>query len=580
MSKNHPIFRSFAAGELSPRMYSRTDSDPWKNGLAKLENAVSASLGPVIRRNGTRYISNSVATVCHSMNFEVSRGVSYFIAITDAPEIVIMDVSDPLLPTVEQRIAATPWDATQVPLIQHDSPPEATALYIVSPEVAPQELVYDGTLGVGSRWSLAAITFVGAPAAWTGTNWPSVIAFFQGRQWLASTADEEQTLWASKSATYKDFTVGALPADGLEFTLAKRGKIEWLAATKNLLAGTVNGEHVITSFGGVIIPNDIQVSQQSSYGSSDNQALLIGNVVVYVSPDGRKLRDVGYVWEENSWQSRDVTFLSEHITGDGQAISQIAWAQHPDNVLWCVTDAGDMVGCTYEKGFDVIGWHKHTTQGTFVSAVAAEALGTSSLCVSVIRQAGDIFFEIMDSVNYLDSSLEVTPVGKTITAAHLANSTVQVTVGGAVHPDVVLDGSGVGTLDFLPDPARPVVAGQPANVVVVGLGFTTQIQTLPLDYTPEEPGTSAHFMKRWNKIFVRVADSAQPKVGKIGMNERPPERDPATAMGLPQPAITQDVQVLSLGWDRFSQVYIEQDLPVALTVTGIFGELTQNVDEN
>ena len=287
------------------------------------------------------------------------------------------------------------------------------------------------------------------------------------------------------------------------------------------------------------------------------------------------MRDVGYKWEENSWQSRDITFLSEHITGGGDSVIDIAWAQHPENIMWCTTELGNLVGCTYERTYDVIGWHKHTTQGTILSVGSADVNGSSIPVHAVVRDAAQVVFEVEDKTNYMDSNLEVVPTGAlVISLPHLPNAKIQVTVGGAVHPEVQLDGSGDGTLNYTTDPARP------QDVVVAGLGYTSRIETLPLDYLGYgRVGTSAHFMKRWNKIYVRVLDSAKPLIGKVGDTERPPTRTPSTPMDLPQPVISDDVKVLNRGWDRFSQVFIEQDLPLPLTITGIFGELTQYVDE-
>ena len=556
-------------------MFSRTDSAAWVNGLAQLRNAICTSLGPVNRRFGSDYIIGSDGAVAaRCIGFKVDAVTSYFIGITDQ-DITIINVSDLTAITVEQVIASAPYSAAELATLQHDEPPEGEKIYIVCPTKEIRELVYDGTLALGSRWSFAILNLTGEPADWTGDNEPSVLTFFEGRFWLGATRDKPQTFWGSRSGDYTDFTIGSNPADGLEFTMAKRGKIEWMAATKNLLVGTSNGEHIVTSENGVIIPNDIQVVQQSSYGSRSAQALLIGNTTTYISPDGRKLRDVGFQFTENSWLSRDITFLSEHVTVKGNKIVEMIWNQHPNNLIWGVTELGNLVACTYERHYDVIGWHQHDTQGDYLSAASVEVDGTSIMLYATIRNDGEVSFEVQDDIDFMDSNVVVVPdVDLNFTVPHLANYLVQVTTGGAVHPDVQLDSNGNGQLDYTTDPSRP------DDVVVVGLGYPTEIETLPLDYTPEEPGTSAHFMKRWNKIYVRVFDSAIPFVGKKTLNERPPTRTADTPMGEAQPVVTQDVKVLGLGWDRFSQVYIKQDLPVPLIVTGIFGELSQNVDED
>ena len=559
-------------------MYSRTDTGAWRQGLARCFNAICTSLGPVVRRPGSHYIAGSEdATEAHVVGILVDKDTAYFIGITDKPEIVFMNISIAGGAVVEQRITVdVPWPADQIPLLQFHTPPEGEVVYVVCPLIKMQALTHDPDEAPGDQWSIEEVSFTSQPPDWGADNWPSAITFFEGRLWLAGTLTSPQSFWGSDVGDWLDFSeAGSQPDEALSFTLAQRGKIEWLGATKNLLIGTANGEHIVDSEGGVIIPNDIHVTRQSSYGSNEVQALLIGNTITYVSPDGRKLRDVGYQWEENSWMSRDITFLSEHLTRLPNRVREMTWSQHPGNLIWCATQAGNMIGCTYEKSYDILGWHQHDTQGDYLSIASADVEGTSITLYATRRNPDEISFELLDPRHYMDSNVDVVPDGDLVfTAPHLADKLVQVTIGDAVHPDVQLDENGEGQLQYGPEPSRP------EDTVTVGLGYLTEIETLPLDYTPEEPGTSAHFMKRWNKIYVRIFESMKPRVGKKTVNERPPERDPATPMNLPQPPVTEDVKVIGLGWDRFSQVYIQQDLPVPLTVTGIFGELSQNVDED
>jgi len=48
-------------------------------------------------------------------------------------------------------------------------------------------------------------------------------------------------------------------------------------------------------------------------------------------------------------------------------------------------------------------------------------------------------------------------------------------------------------------------------------------------------------------------------------------------MGRPEEPATADMFVINLGYSKNAQVIIEQDLPYALTVLGIYGELDQEI---
>ena len=222
----------------------------------------------------------------------------------------------------------TPWSENEVHDIHIVSLPGGSEMYFLHPKHPPKKLLYDYAT---NAWTYGSVIFTSPPVEWVANNYPATGAVFQGRLWLGGTPNEPQTFWGSVSGVYVDFTTGALPADALEFTMQKFGQIKWMIGTKNLLVGTANGEHIVTSDGGVITGADIQIEQQSSYGSANVQPRIIGDQVFYISPDRTKVRAMQYEWTSNNWLSRDLTFFSQHITGG--KVNGMTWAQHPDNLL-------------------------------------------------------------------------------------------------------------------------------------------------------------------------------------------------------------------------------------------------------
>jgi hypothetical protein len=53
------IMSSFNAGEVSPRLYGRTDIRKYYSGCRELENMFVRTLGPVEKRPGTYYIGTA-----------------------------------------------------------------------------------------------------------------------------------------------------------------------------------------------------------------------------------------------------------------------------------------------------------------------------------------------------------------------------------------------------------------------------------------------------------------------------------------------------------------------------------------
>jgi len=487
---------------------------------------------------------------------------------TDAPlkvlDAVSMYDSTLTLPQDKDVIFDTPWTVDDLQELQYDTPPEGNALYISSPLVPLQVLIFDADT---NAWTFEADTFTDAPAEWVAGSYPRAITFYQGRMWLGGSKNNRETFWASKSGNITNFTQGELPDDSLEFTMDEHGQIEWIVGAKNLVIGTSNGEHIVQSAEGVIIPSDIQISQQSAYGSRQHQPEKIGQDVLYVSPDGRKLREISYKWTDDGWISRDITFASEHITKDNH-IKRIAFAQNPANQIIGVTDEGEFVGCTYEKTYSVTGWHRHDTDGSFIDVASVDINGNSVaglLALRIVNGAKALYFETYDVANryHMDSHLYQdypTHTTELTGLEHLAGNTVDCLTDSGVHPPIDVQADGTATLQWS------------SREVVVGFNIHSHIRTLSPDVIGPD-GASTAYQKGWGTVYVRVLESAKPIIN----GQRPPERHPLTPMDTPELGLTEDIKVSNLGYNTYVFIDIEQDLPVPMTVLGVFGELQREV---
>ncbi len=463
----------------------------------------------------------------------------------------------------------TPYLEEHLDGLQAVQSPQGSTVYILHESYPVYKLTYDRQTDAFS-WS--QVTFVNPPSQWGSGSYPSAGDFFQGRLWLGGTINEPQTFWASKSGLPEDFTQGTAADEGLEFTMAKYGRIEWMVGFKNLVIGTQNGEHIVTSEGGIIKPDDIKVEQQSSYGSANIQPVQVGDQIFYVSADRRKLRAIQYEWQKDNWLSKDLTFNSEHITQSG--IKHIAWQQNPDNLFHCSLEDGSVATLTYERSREVYGWSKlNYADGRVIDITAAAIEGTDYFNVLIQYDTGKIYFETQTSsehLRYMDSWVEraLGSDGETVTGLeHLEGKTVQVLVDGAVHPDrVVVNGQ------ITIQGTGGAITASVEVVVTVGLKFVPMLETLPLN-RQISTGSSEAYMKRWNKIYTRVLNSAMPLIN----GERAPERHPTTPMDTPEPPTNEEVLKVNLGHDRNQTIKIEQDLPHGLVVLGMFGELGQSI---
>lgn len=223
-------------------------------------------------------------------------------------------------------------------------------------------------------------------------HYPSCVAFFEQRLVWAATNSRPQTIWASASGDYLNFSTGVDDDSAFSYTLAsdRVNRIRWMVPSDFLFIGTAGGEF---RFGGAsssdpVTPTSVNVKRQSTYGSKNVQAVLIGDAVVYVQRSGKKVREMSYSFEKDKYSSKDATILAEHITKtsnvDDTGIVQMAYQQDPDSILWAVREDGQLLGMTYEPSQQVYGWHRHTfTDGVCESVAVIPGVAEDEVWVSV-----------------------------------------------------------------------------------------------------------------------------------------------------------------------------------------------------
>jgi len=224
-------------------------------------------------------------------------------------------------------------------------------------------------------------------------GYPSCGDFFEERLVRAGSTEYPQTQWFSASGDYDNMETGTDDDDAFTVTIAAKGvnAIQWLVPQSVILLGTVGAEWKVGVNDTVepISVSNITTRRQSTYGSANIQGLLVNDACLYVQRGSRKIREMAYSWEKDSFVAPDLTMLAEHITRGG--ITSIAYQQEPDSTLWCIRDDGYLLGMTYMRDQDVIGWHKHNTKAgadEFESVAVITSSGEDQVWTVVKRTIG------------------------------------------------------------------------------------------------------------------------------------------------------------------------------------------------
>jgi hypothetical protein len=237
--------------------------------------------------------------------------------------------------------------------------------------------------------------------AWSsGTGWPGTITFHEERLFLANSKLQPQTLWASVSGAYESFsptgTDGVTKDDhALNFTIAddRVNAIRWMSAGKTLALGTTGGEFNLSasSLNEAVTPSNVTVRRETTNGSADIRPERIGAAVLYVQRAGRKIYEMAYSFENDAFNSPELSLLARHLTQKG--ITEIAYQAEPWSVVWVVRADGALLGLTYMRGQDVVGWHQHRIAGrhTKVLSIACiPGIGQDEAWLAVEREVNGV----------------------------------------------------------------------------------------------------------------------------------------------------------------------------------------------
>lgn len=457
----------------------------------------------------------------------------------------------------------------------------ADTMYIVHPSYAVRTL----TRTDHNAWTFSTLVINenDTPTLTSANNYPSVVSFFEQRLVFGATNNNPQTLWFSKNGDYDNFHTGSADDDALIYTIASNqvNAIRFISATRVLTIGTSGGEYVLTSTNdGPITPTTTLIRKYSNYGTSQIEPVQVADVTLFVQRGSRKVREFKFVGDVNTggYSAPDMTILAEHITSGG--ITELAFQQEPDSVVWATRADGTLLGMTYRREEEVVAWHRHVIGGEFdggqavVESIATlpTDTGEDELFMIVKRTINSVTKRYVEKLKLFDFGADTTAAffvdsglsysgsaTESLSALyHLEGEDLKVLANGASHPDKTVSNGGI-SLDFS------------ATTAAVGYGYTSNMQTLRID-SGSVDGTSQGKPKRIHGITVRLYETVGIQIGNdSGEVDRIPFRDSSMSMDQAVPLFTGDKDIeFEGGFEDDDRVYIKQEQPLPLTVLAFF----------
>lgn len=422
----------------------------------------------------------------------------------------------------------------------------------------------------------------------TGDDAPSVVTYYEQRRWFAATEASPQTVYATRTGSESNMT-SSIPSqsdDAMEFRIAalQQNKIRHLVPLSDLIAFTAGGEWRIFNSGGEsVTPTTVAVKPQGYSGASNTIPVMTASSILFVQALGARLRELSFSNDSQSYKSIDLSVMAPHLV-DGFQITDMAFSRAPVPTVWCVRNDGILLSLTYLPEHQVYAWAWHDFQDGKVESVCTVTENFADVVyLSILRMTHDGKYrrciERMMPLGVLPHSHSGAPSEEdyyvdcgftyenntafTVVSGlgHLEGREVQLKADGAiVTPKTVV--SGQITLD------------EPAKHVVVGLGYKSDIVTLPLGIEGAEAYGQA-MKKNVARVYLRVRETNNVRIGpSFDHMTSPRVRDVLDPYNKPPALKNGEISVALPGqWTDDAAVYVRQEEPVAGTILSMVLEV-------
>ncbi len=424
MSQYSPLINSFTHGEISPYLYRRVDIDQYYSSAKSLVNFLILPYGGVLFSPGTYYSAevkdSSKDTRLIPFSFNVEQ--TYMLEFGDQYIRFYMDDGQ-ITSSGSPYEIASPYSKDDIFSIQYAQ--NADVMWLVHPKYKPKKLSRTGH----TSWTLTDYTPTNDPFvhnAWAGStaysiddyvipttangyyyrctvagtsgsseptwpttigstvtdgsvtwrcessdpvNYPACVTFFEQRLWFAYTNSQPQAIFATKSGDFEDMTTGTADDDALQYTLGTNevNVIRWIIGKRIMAIGTSGGVLVMGSNDATspITPTNVMVHREVNDGCYPIMPVMVGSHIYYVHRDGKRLMEFAYDYTSDSYQSAEVSILSEHLFSS--SIKQMAYQQSPYNMLWIGQSNGG--GVVYTRNYlqKINGFAQRSTDGDIES---------------------------------------------------------------------------------------------------------------------------------------------------------------------------------------------------------------------
>ena len=458
----------------------------------------------------------------------------------------------------------------------------------------------------GAYLSTPTVVFSSGAATATATlassnGNPTAVGFVQQRLMLGGLTTYPATFYGSQPGLYFNYnTSNPIQANNALSATLVSGSLNNIQSMVGVSAGMlvltdqmvwlINGGGA----GSAISPISLVANPQSFDGSNWVPPIVLNYDVLMVGAKGSNVWDLAYNIYFSTFTSEDISVISSHLFY-GYTIQEWTFAEQPFYQANAVRSDGTLLSLTYLKQQQFQAWTHYTTLGTYQSVASVTEVLSSGAAVDAIytvvtrtingntvqyieRFAERNLFNGIASAWTVDAGIQYSGAGAlSFTGGEqLAAATVTgIAIDNLGNPTIITPFTMPATgLFTLPAPISPATN---YTQVTVGLGFTCQLQTLPLDVDgPSIQGKT----KKITGVDVKVKDTLGLQIGSsfstvVNMKDLVLGNVSSTLTGQPSQIVTGLVTgdaytFLDPTYTVPGQYCLQQPLPWPATILGVF----------
>jgi len=441
---------------------------------------------------------------------------------------------------------------------------------------------------VVDNFANSTATFDWREGSWsTRRGWPTSVALHEGRLWWAG----NDRFWGSGSDDYVDFDDNqegdASPIDR-SIGQGPIATINWIVSTERLIAGADASviQAKSSSFDEPLTPTNFNLKAFSTQGSARLSAAKVDNRIIFVQASNRRVYQVVFDINIQTYKTADLTRLNEEIGMEGFA--DIAIQRQPDTSIHFVRDDGKVAVLLFDQDDGVEAWWLVETDGVIESAYVLPGALEDSVYYVVKRTINGVTKRYHEKWSRLDECVGET-LNKQADSFITYSGTATSTITGLSHLEgesvvVWADGldlsPGVGSAQTTYTVSGGAITlGQAVSEAVVGLPYSALYKSSKLAYAAEG-GTALTQKKRLDHLGLIMVDThAQGLYYGDTVDALDPLPGVEAAADVDPDAIwseyDNDMIPLAGRWDTDSRLYLKGYAPRPVTVlAAIVGMVT------